>query len=45
MSTLQILMCAGHRLVALGAELDEAVARQDELESRWLELADQVGES
>jgi ATPase subunit of ABC transporter with duplicated ATPase domains len=32
------------RLVTLGAELDEALARQDELEGQWLELAEQVGE-
>jgi len=33
------------RLVALGAELDSALARQDELENRWLELAEQLGDS
>ena len=32
------------RLVALGAELNEAVARQESLEEQWLELAEQVGE-
>ncbi len=32
------------KLVALGAELDEAVARQGNLEEQWLELAEQVGE-
>ena len=32
------------RLVTLGNELDEALARQDELEGQWLELAEQVGE-
>jgi ABC-type multidrug transport system ATPase subunit len=32
------------RLVTLGSELDEALARQDELEGQWLELAEQVGE-
>ncbi|MGC3994450.1 MAG: ABC-F family ATP-binding cassette domain-containing protein [Propionicimonas sp.] len=33
------------RLVALGAELDEALGRQQDLEETWLELAEQVGES
>ena len=32
------------RLSALGADLDQALARQDELEGQWLELAEQVGE-
>ncbi len=32
------------KLVALGAELNEAVARQESLEEQWLELAEQVGE-
>jgi ATPase subunit of ABC transporter with duplicated ATPase domains len=32
------------RLVTLGSELDETLARQDELEGQWLELAEQVGE-
>ena len=32
------------RLVTLGAELDGALARQDELEGQWLELAEEVGE-
>ena len=32
------------RLVSLGAELDAELARQDELEGHWLELAEQVGE-
>lgn len=33
------------RLAALGAELDDALARQDELENRWLDLAERVGDS
>ena len=33
------------RLVALGAELDAARARQEELEDRWLDLAEELGES
>ncbi|WP_415152995.1 ABC-F family ATP-binding cassette domain-containing protein [Propionicimonas sp.] len=33
------------RLVVLGGELDEALARQQDLEETWLELAEQVGES
>ncbi|MFZ0529602.1 MAG: ABC-F family ATP-binding cassette domain-containing protein [Propionicimonas sp.] len=33
------------RLVSLGAELDQAVAVQDDLEGQWLELAEQIGES
>jgi ATPase subunit of ABC transporter with duplicated ATPase domains len=33
------------RLVALGAELDAARARQEELEERWLDLAEELGES
>jgi ATPase subunit of ABC transporter with duplicated ATPase domains len=32
------------KLVALGAELEEAVARQGELEGEWLELAERLGE-
>ena len=32
------------RLVALGVDLDQALARQDELEGQWLELAEEVGE-
>lgn len=32
------------KLVSLGAELDQVVARQDELEGQWLELAELVGE-
>ncbi|CAL8968241.1 Energy-dependent translational throttle protein EttA [Propionicimonas sp. T2.31MG-18] len=32
------------RLVALGADLDAELARQDDLEAQWLELAEQVGE-
>jgi len=32
------------KLVSLGAELDEAVARQGELEGEWLELAERLGE-
>jgi len=32
------------RLVALGETLDEAVARQEELEGQWLELAEQAGD-
>ncbi len=32
------------RLVALGAELDNELARQDDLEGQWLELAETVGE-
>nr|WP_300145579.1 ABC-F family ATP-binding cassette domain-containing protein [Propionicimonas sp.] len=32
------------RLVTLGAELDEVLARQNELEGQWLELAEEVGE-
>ncbi|HEX5335313.1 MAG TPA: ABC-F family ATP-binding cassette domain-containing protein [Propionicimonas sp.] len=32
------------KLVSLGAELEEAVARQGELEGQWLELAELIGE-
>ena len=32
------------KLVSLGAELEEAVARQGELEGDWLELAERLGE-
>ncbi|HEY3547438.1 MAG TPA: ABC-F family ATP-binding cassette domain-containing protein [Propionicimonas sp.] len=32
------------KLVSLGAELEEAVARQGELEGEWLELAERLGE-
>jgi len=32
------------RLVSLGAELEEAVTRQAELEGEWLELAERLGE-
>ncbi len=32
------------KLVALGAELEQAVNRQETLEEQWLELAEQVGE-
>jgi len=32
------------KLVSLGAELEEAVARQGELEGQWLELAERIGE-
>ena len=32
------------RLVALGKDLDEALARQVDLEGQWLELAEQVGD-
>ncbi len=32
------------RLVSLGSELDEVLARQQDLEEQWLELAEEVGE-
>ncbi len=32
------------KLVSLGAELEEAVARQGDLEGEWLELAERLGE-
>ena len=32
------------KLVSLGAELEQAVARQEELEGEWLELAERLGE-
>ena len=32
------------KLVSLGAELEQAVARQEELEGDWLELAERLGE-
>jgi ATPase subunit of ABC transporter with duplicated ATPase domains len=32
------------KLVGLGAELEQAVARQEELEGEWLELAERLGE-
>jgi ATPase subunit of ABC transporter with duplicated ATPase domains len=33
------------RLVTLGAELDAALAQQDDLENRWLDLADRLGDA
>ncbi len=33
------------KLVALGSELEEALARQDDLEGQWLELVEVVGEA
>jgi ATP-binding cassette subfamily F protein uup len=32
------------RLLALGVELEQAVARQDDLEAEWLELAERLGD-
>jgi ATPase subunit of ABC transporter with duplicated ATPase domains len=33
------------RLVSLGGELEDTLARQQDLEEKWLDLAEQVGES
>ena len=35
---------AFEKLVSLGAELEQAVARQEDLEGEWLELAERLGE-
>jgi ATP-binding cassette subfamily F protein uup len=32
------------KLVSLGADLEQAVARQEELEGEWLEVAERLGE-